>query len=101
MTQSTSPRHSMLREFTLDDLTEVQDFAREHMKVIESRHPRDPGERADAYVARVAALPRLEDEVTYELGFLHGLIAGVGGDLDDLLSDPDDTPSSTRRPRSV
>ena len=90
----------MLREFDLGDLDEVQEFAREHLEVIESLHPRDPGERADAYVARVSALPDLEDEATYQVGFLHGLIAGVGGDLDDLLDHPDDTPGSSRRPRS-
>lgn len=89
----------MLRQFTLEDLSEVRAFAREHIEVIESSHPRGPGERADAFVARVALLPDLDDEVTYQLGFLHGMLAGVGGDLDDLLERPEDTPVSTMRRR--
>lgn len=91
----------MIRPFTKEDFFECRDFAREHIDAIASFHPRDPGEHADAFVARVSALPDLVDEVTYEIGFLAGLIAGVGGSLDDLLGGPEDVPPSTRRLRAL
>lgn len=96
---SSARPHQMVRPFTEEDFLEVRDFAREHIDVIESFYPRDPGEHAEAFVARVSALPDLVEEATYQLGFLHGLIAGVGGSLDELLNSPEDVPPSTRRLR--
>lgn len=84
-----------------EDLVEIREFAREYIAAIESHHTREPGESPDAYFERISRLSDVDTDVTYRLGFLHGLIAAVGGDLDDLLNDSDDTPASTRRPRSM
>lgn len=92
-------QHPMIRPFTVDDLLEVREFALEHLAVIEERHRREPGETPEEYFSRISALPNLDTDVSYELGFLHGVIAGVGGNLDQLLNQPSDTPPSTRRLR--
>jgi hypothetical protein len=91
----------MLREFTVDDLAEVQEFAREHLSAIEAHHAREPGESPAAYFDRISTLSDLDSDVTYRLGFLHGLIAGVGGDLGDLLTASDHTRGGTRRLRCL
>lgn len=59
----------MIRPFTVDDLLEVREFALEHLAVIEERHPRDPGETPEEYFFRISALPNLDIDVSYELGF--------------------------------
>lgn len=98
---NTNARHPMLRRFTLDDLEEVQELAREYIAAVEVHHVREPGESPSAYFDRISALPIVDANVTYRLGCLHGLIAGVGGDLDELLSASEDTPPSTRRLRNI